>query len=469
MNPLINPIIAFPVFLKYFTVPNRYKRLNKKQLQKFRDKQFKKIIKYAYSVPLYREKYKEAAIKSNDISRINDITKLPFISKKEFVSNFPNGLIPKNYDKSKSYIVTTGGSSGNPVSLYTDFQTMIESIYMAIRQGNIYGYNIRKSRIADIGTHLQGRIDKTFGDAITSNIKIFKNPNSLITINAFEPIKEIIKKLNNFKPDIIYTYPITLQHIAYFKKKGYADNINPKFLQVSGYSIDGYTKKYIEDAFGTKVVNLYQSVESAGTIAYECYEGTWHINNDWYHVETINKKNELIKDEKRGHFVITRLFGRGAPIIRYTGMDDWVTLVEDYECSCGICGPIFKNGVEGRVSNRIILKDGRVFPAQSFELVSLVLRKLGTNKVKQFQIIQHSLDEIEILINIDEEQRDIGPSVDLIIKKIKETYEEKCGLKKEIYIREVDKIKSPINKPEPFVISKVNFKDGTKVLEEQKI
>ncbi len=466
MNPFFNPKMALPVLFKYFTVPNRYKRLNKKQMQKFRDKQIKKIIKYAFSVPLYNKKYKEAGLTPNDISGINDIKNLPFISKKDFVNNFPDGLIPKNYDKSKSYVVTTGGSSGNPLSIYTDFQTMSESIYMALRQGNIYGYNIRKSRFADIGTHLEGRFDKTFGDVITSNTKILKNPNTLININAFEPIKEIIQKLNTFKPDIIYTYPITLQHIAYFKKKGYADNINPRFLQVSGYSIDDYTKNYIEDAFGTKVVNLYQSVESAGTIAYECYDGSWHINDDWYHVETINEKNEPLKDGKRGHIVITRLFGKGVPIIRYTGMDDWVTLVKYYECSCGICGPILKNGVEGRVSNRIILKDGRVFPAQSFELVSLVLKKLGTRKVKQFQIVQHSLEEIEILINIDEEQRNIGPSVKLIINKIKEIYEEKCGLKKEIIIREVDKIKSPKNKPEPIVISKVNFEEGLKVLEE---
>ena len=79
MNPFFNPKMAFPVLFKYFTVPNRYKRLNKKQMQKFRDKQIKKIIKYAFSVPLYNKKYKETGLKPNDISRINDIKNLPFI------------------------------------------------------------------------------------------------------------------------------------------------------------------------------------------------------------------------------------------------------------------------------------------------------------------------------------------------------------------------------------------------------
>jgi hypothetical protein len=118
------------------------------------------------------------------------------------------------------------------------------------------------------------------------------------------------------------------------------------------------------------------------------------------------------------------------------------------------------------VSARILLPDGRVYPAASFAIISLVLKDLQTFKVTQFQIIQKKIDEIDILLVIDEDLRDVGPSVDLIFKKIKETYEEKVGPKVKINVKEVKKIKSPPGKPLPLVISNVTLEEGYKTLED---
>lgn len=232
MNPLLNPLTSIQILTNYFFKPNRFKRLNQNQMKKYRDKQFRRIVKYAYTVPLYRRKYKKAGVKPEDIRSIDDIKKLPFVTKKDFIENFPDGIVPKDYKKSRGYVVSTGGSSGKPVSIYTDFNTMVEVIFMSLRQGKIYGYNTRKARFASIGTYLPGRFDKTFGDAIISNTTLFKNPEDIISINAFEPIKDIVDKLNKFKPDIIYTYPVTLQHIAYFKKKVIAQMLTQNFYML---------------------------------------------------------------------------------------------------------------------------------------------------------------------------------------------------------------------------------------------
>jgi phenylacetate-CoA ligase len=278
---------------------------------------------------------------------------------------------------------------------------------------------------------------------------------------------EIVRKLDVFRPDIIYTYPITLQHIAYLKKKGYGEHINPRLLQVSGYSLDEYTRRYVEDAFNCKMINLYQSVEAAGDVAVECTKGTWHINYDHYYLEAVDEDMEVVNPGERGHVILTRLFGHGTPIIRYTGMDDWVTLLDEYECSCGVCTPIIKHGVEGRVSARIILPGGRVYPAASFAIISLVLKELNTYKVTRFQIIQNKIDDIEIRLVIDEDLRDKGPSVGFIFKKIKEAYEKKCGPDVRITVKEVKEIKSPKGKPQPLVISKVKPEDAMKIIESE--
>jgi phenylacetate-coenzyme A ligase PaaK-like adenylate-forming protein len=465
MNPFFNPFTGLPFLKNYLFEPSRLKRYDHKKMKKYRDKAFRKIVRYAYDVPLYHKKYKLAGIKPEDIKCIGDIVKLPYITKKDLVENFPDGIIPIDYNKNAGNVASTSGSSGKPVYIYVDFPTMSRGLMLSVRQGIYYNYNLRKVKIASLGTYFQGRIDQVYDDAILSKTQVFRRSNNFLSMNAFEPIKDIVKKLDDFKPDILLAYPVTLQHISYFKKKGYCDNLKPKLLQVGGYSIDEYTRNYIEDAFGCKVVNLYQSVESCGDIATECLKGTWHINYDFYNVEVIDENMKIVSSGEKGHMVLTRLFGRGTPIIRYTGMDDWVTLVPEFDCSCGLSTPILKNGVEGRISARVILPDGRVYPAASFELVSLVLNDLKTFKVTQFQTIQNKIDEIEIHLVIDNDIRDVGPSVDFIFNKVKEIYNKKCGPNVKIIVKEVKEIESPKNKPSPLVISKVKLEDGFKILE----
>jgi phenylacetate-CoA ligase len=465
MNPFLNPFNGLPFLKDYLTAPQRLKNYDYNKMQKYRDKALCDVIQYAFTVPLYQKKYEAAGITPGDIKGIQDIKKLPFITKKDIVEHYPDGILPLHYARKNAYVASTSGSTGKPVTVYVDFPTLTQGLLLFVRQGRTYQFNVRKAKIVSIGTFHQGRIDRVYDDAIVNHTQLFRKSENYISMNAFDPIKEIIQKLNEFNPDIIYTYPIILQHLAYFKKKGYCDAINPKILQVGGYSMDQYTREYIHNAFKCPIVNLYQSVEACGTIAYECLEGTWHINTDFYHVEVIDEQSNLLNPGERGHIVVTRLFGRGTPIIRYTGMDDWVTLDEEYTCKCGYTTPIFKNGVEGRVSARVILPNGRVYPAASFELVSLVLTELKTYKITNFQTIQNKIDEIEIHLVVDNDLRDTDPPLDFIFKKVYEKYREKCGPEVKITVKEVKEIKSPQNKPAPLVISKINLEDGYKILE----
>ncbi|MEA2054236.1 MAG: hypothetical protein U9O96_03840, partial [Candidatus Thermoplasmatota archaeon] len=79
MNPFLNPVFLLRATKAYVTDINRVWRVSYEELEKYRDKQFRKIIRYAYDVPIYRKKYREAGIRPDDIKGIGDIKKLPFI------------------------------------------------------------------------------------------------------------------------------------------------------------------------------------------------------------------------------------------------------------------------------------------------------------------------------------------------------------------------------------------------------
>lgn len=467
MNPFINPITSFSVLKDYLNDYKRLKKYSPEKMEEYRDKQFRKIVKYAYNVPLYHDKYKKAGIRPDDIKKIDDIKKLPFISKKDLIDNFPDNVLPINSKITKKHIVCTGGTTGKPVSIFTDFYTMIKASGAVLCEYDMFNLNWRKSKIAGIGNITSYRIGQVIDKQVISPLKTIFSMNNILSMDVNLPITKIMEKLDKFKPEVVQSYPTIHQHLAFLKRKGHGKNLNPRILLSSGSVLDNYTRSYVEDAFGCKLLNYYSSVESGAHIAIECYEGNWHIHSDFFHIEAINEKMKLVKPGEKGHLVITRLFGKGTPIIRYTGMDDWVKLAPPEKCNCGLCTPTLRDGVEGRMNANIVLPNGKIFPAGAFCFIEAVLHKFKTFKVKQYQVVQNRSDDIEILLVIDEDLRNVGAPIEEIVEDIKQIYQEKAGLEVEINVREVSEIKHPkdARKPAPIVISHVKVEEGYKIFE----
>lgn len=466
-NPFLNPIVSLPFLKNLLSDTRRLRRWPPQKINRYRDYLIQKTLRYAVSVPLYQKKYQQAKLQIAQIQGIRNITVVPFVSKRDFVSHFPDGILPVSYNKKKARMVSTSGSTGKQVSLYVDFSVFAEGIGGTLRSYDELGLNWRKSRLANIGNFNPNMADSTAENLFFSKTSFAFNDRNRIRLNAFQPMKEIVEHLNQFKPDIIYTYPATAFQLAYYKQKGSAEHLNPTAFLVGGSMLEPYTRRYVEEVFECKVFNLYESVETLGApIAFECRHGTWHINYDFFHVEAIDEDLQLVPKGKRGHIVVTRLFGNATPVVRYTGMDDWITIVDDEECTCGLRTPVLKDGVEGRRSDSVVLPDGRLFPAASFASLYGILNELKTRKVTQFQIVQKKLDEIEILVVIDEDLRNIGPSLETVFEKIKEIHQKKAGPTVQVTVKEVQSIPSQKGKPAPLVVSLIKPDKGYRVVED---
>ena len=466
MNPILNPFNSFPLLKTYFLDKDRLRKYSPEKIKKYRDNAFKKIVKYAYSVPLYNEKYKKAGIHPRDVKGIEDIVKLPMVSKNDMRENFPDRIIPVGCNKKKNYVVCTGGTTGKSISIYTDFLTMGKGGGPLLRELDRFNLTLKNARIAHIGNFNPCRIDLVAEEQFHKYIK-FMSSIKRLNLDVNTPPIELIRRLDEFRPDFMISYPEIYQNLAFLKRKGQGKNVNPRVLYCAGSILDNYTKKYVEDAFGCPLLNSYQSVEAHSTIATECMEGTWHVNWDFYHLEAIDDNGELVAPGERGHLVMTRLFGKGTPMIRYTGMDDWVRIIPLKKCKCGLTTPALEGGVEGRKGANIVTPSGKTFPPGAFCFIEPVLTKHKSFKVKQYQVRQNKLDEIDILLVIDEELRNVGVSLDVIKREIKENYEKKVGPEVTINIKEVKEIKNDENprKPASIVISKLKKEEVFKILE----
>lgn len=469
MNPLTNPFISLPLLKGYLFDGKRIKNKNLKQLERFKIKALKKTVSYAYTIPFYHDKYKKAGIRPSDIKTLTDITKLPFTTKNEIKSHFPKNLLPKHTNIQNKHVVCTGGTTGKPLCIHTDFYTIGKAVILSIRELGLLGFQWKNTKFTHIGNFNPYRIDLVAQQHFQKYLKPFFRTDNTLNIDVNTPIKTIIENLEKFNPDVIMTYPAICQHLAYLKRKGHGEKLKPKLFWTGGAILDDYTRNYVEDAFQCRLLNIYPSVEAQADIAFECFSGTWHIHDDYFHLEAIDDTGELVSPGERGQLVLTRLWGTATPIIRYIGMDDWIRLERGRLCECGLTTTVIQGGVEGRMRANIVLPNGSIFPPGAFCFIDPVLNKYNTFKIKQYQIIQQKINKIDILLVIDENLRNIGASVRTIKDEIKQIYEQKVGPEVTISVIEVEEVKHPkdASKPPPIVISLVSEEEGYHILDTQ--
>ncbi len=455
MNPFLNPLFAAKILKHYLTDIKRAWKMNEDELRRYQDKALKKVIKYAYDVPLYHDKYKAAGIHPDDIHGMDDLKKLPLVTKAELIDAFPDGIVPSGYKKEKAYLVGTSGSSGRPMQMYKDVEYIMIEAMGALRIFHAYGINWRKDRITNIGDFSVPTTtdEECLKKGLMGNLSPIHSFDNYQNLYTGEDVKSLMQKIDSFRPRLLIGYTSVLMGLATLKMKGYGKNVKPEYVMSSGEVLDEYTRNYIEEAFNARVMNVYATTEG-GTIAFECPEGNMHINSDFVHVEVLDRNGEEVEPGEFGSIVITRLYPGGTPIIRYTGLNDIASLSSSH-CSCGMHTPIMKN-LEGRKKDAIVLPDGRVFPPATVPMpLADAIAKFNTKQIMRFQFIQHAIDNIEIRVEIDEERRHEADT-DKLLEEIRKNYEKLFGEAVKIEVIEKDAMIPEGNVTPPLIISKID-------------
>ncbi len=450
-------------YIRYHLSVDRLWDFDSEKLKSFQTNQLKKIIKNACKTDIYKKKFEKEEIKADSIQSIDDITKIPFTTKQDLRDYETKKTLPPDFDIKKAYKVDTSGSTGKPVSIYRDLNAIALEMTTTSRllRSHHLSSNTRISNIGDF-TLSNSYDEECINKALSDQLGFFFNrfySNKYQNIYTGKKISNIMKDLNDFNPGLIIAYPGVLIGLLKLKKEGNGKNVSPSHIVYSGGVLDPYTKKQIENEFDTHVLGLYTGTES-GVIAFQCPHGNFHVQSDLVHIDAVDSQGESVKPGEHGHVVVTRLYGGGTPIIRYTGMDDIITPIEG-ECKCGMNTPLIKN-VEGRSVDSIVLPDGRIFPAATFTLIpGEVAQDYKVDIIHRFQIIQNKKDKIEIRIVIDDDKRNLIKNLDKFFNEIKKRYQKLVGKDVTINIKEVKKVKedkrSPVNLSS-IVISKVDHK-----------
>jgi phenylacetate-CoA ligase len=313
---------------------------------------------------------------------------LPVMTKKEFQKplseRLSEGFTPKNV-----YVNKTSGSSGDPFIFAKD------KFCHALTWANIihrFGwFDI------DFNSSLQARfygIPLDFIGNKKERIKDLLSNRYRFTIFDLSDVvlEKVLLKFRQKKFDYINGYTSSIVLFAKFlqKKNLVLTTVCPtlKCCVVTSEMLFEDDKVLLEKQFGVPVVNEYGASE-LDLIAFQNPEGAWQVNSETLFVEILDEGNNVLPNGKEGRVVITSLYNKAHPFIRYD-IGDVGILDEKSTCK----KPIL-NKLIGRTNDIAILPSGKKSPGLTFYYVTKSIIEDDGN-VKEFVIKQTKIDTFDI-------------------------------------------------------------------------
>lgn len=147
-------------------------------------------------------------------------------------------------------------------------------------------------------------------------------------------------------------------------------------------------KHLIETAIGVPVINEYGASE-VGLIAFESPEHRWIVNSEDLYVEILDEDNNVLPYGEEGRVVITSLYNKAHPMIRYD-IGDTGCLSKDSSFK----KPVLEKLI-GRTNDIARLPDGKVVPGLTFYYVTKTIIEDSGN-IKEFVVTQTKINAFRI-------------------------------------------------------------------------
>jgi len=377
----------------------RHQWKERRELKKIQLKKLKATIRYAYeNVPYYHQLFDSVKIKPEDIRNEKDLQKIPMTTKNDVQGNY-NMMIAIGIDLSRCEIDHTSGSTGIPLRIPYDQKTLDYARALVV-----YSLHECGCRWRDEMVRVSARRPREHD---------WRSKRKQVYMQGLDS-RAIIKKLQQMNSDVIITYPSVLTTLAMKIGKGGIQEVKPRLIFTMGETLTQYCRDLVRSTFGIEVHDNYGAAEF-NRLAFECNEHKGlHIITDCAVLEFL-RDGEAVDFDEEGEIVVTGLYHRAMPFIRYQIGDAGIPIGET--CECGRNWPLIKS-IEGRMDDFVVLPSGKIISPNYFSL------NIGEREeipgIVQYQIIQEKKDRFIVLV----EKRN-GFDKDSV-KKIKEQIKEDC-------------------------------------------
>lgn len=318
----------------------------------------------------------------------NTWAELPILNKKNLQKplqeRLSNGYTLKNIYRNK-----TSGSSGDPFVFAKDKYCHALTWASNIYRFGWYGLDFNNSyqaRFYGIPMDFIGHKKERLKDFLS---KRFRFP----IFDLSDPVlEEFLTQFRNKKFDYINGYTSSIVLFAKFLQKNniVLKDICPslKVCMVTSEMLFEDDKIFLEKQLGIPIVNEYGASE-LDLIAFQNPEGEWQVNSETLFVEILDENDAVLPYGQEGRIVITSLFNKAHPFIRYDIGDIGIL-----DQKSTIQKPILKKLI-GRTNDVAVLPSGKKAPGLTFYYITKSIIEDDGN-VKEFVIKQTKTDTFQI-------------------------------------------------------------------------
>ncbi len=318
-----------------------------------------------------------------------DWNSIPIMTKHDLQQPIQNRL-SEGFTEKNVYVNKTSGSSGNPFIFAKDkfCHALTWSIFIdRYRWFNLDFKTSKQARFYGIPLDKKGYYKERFKDKLSNRFRF-----SVFDLSD-EQLEKNIQKFKQTPFDYINGYTSSIVQLAkYLKRKNTVlKSICPslKACIVTSEMLFEEDKLLLEAQFGVPIINEYGAAE-LGLIAFQNNENEWLINNEDLFVEILDEQNNILPNGEEGRIVITSLYNKAHPFIRYD-LGDIGKLSKN-----NTSGKLILDKLIGRTNDIVVLPSGKKAAGLTFYYVTKTIIEDSGN-VKEFIIEQLELDTFKII------------------------------------------------------------------------
>lgn len=341
----------------------------------------------------YRQKLVDSCV-TVPLSSLSQIELLPVMEKKDvqkMVAEY------KDKDISDNRVVwhTTTGSTGTPLTFPCDYKS--ERIKNGARRRLYRWYGLStgdtwvKLWRGDLNPSLKDRIRSFLTGRYTISIYDPKDPlNSALDDSR---IREIIERLESIQPKVIDGFVSALVEISkYLLRTETRLKIDLSSVVTGAERLSDSDRMLIRKAFDAPVYERYGGTEIS-IIGHECeYQAgnghLLHLQEDRILVNYVSNNQEGVSE-----ILVTDLFSRPIPFIKYRIGDVVKGDIVDEKCPCGRSGLQLMGRVDGRKNEFLFDKNRKKV---SSHIIQNYIKKHAW--IESYQVVQSSDYSVEVLI-----------------------------------------------------------------------
>ena len=375
-NEIKNLMTFYYLFRLDSRIPTDHAMIKRRQ-----GKKITRLMKRAYEIPFYRERFEECGLKPGDFRCAEDLAKFPILTREDLRGWMQEEL--KDYDEKSGdlEIFATSGSSGIPLRFCVSHREAACMNANWIRVIKLAGYDpVRGKMLSFLTTH--SHVDPDKGDSFIQKLGLFRRKVVPEHLYAGEGMKDLIQLVNDYKPDLLCFRKNVLVRMALYAKKHDMTIYRPKAYTPVSEMVDEITLKLLKDVFGDGLFDAYGCNETGSCAVKLPGADSFYIYNDTHVINLVDDEGKL-SDE--GRVIATTLYKHDFPIINYE--------VGDRAISKDVEGVRYITGIVGRTNDMVLHADGT-------ETSATELMKIpnGITGISQFRYVQRSLDTISVLL-----------------------------------------------------------------------